>query len=68
MKISYSAPTPKKMRKLGDALLACGTFISTYGTFEGNKTLAITALCIGVAGKFLTNFFAEDTAPAQNEN
>lgn len=71
LKEKYSAPTPKKMRKLGDALLACSTIISTYEIAEGNKALAITALIVGVVGKFLTNFFSEDPTDTQspaNEN
>lgn len=56
----YYAPTPKKWRKLGDALLAVSTTITTYAIAEDMKVFAITALIIGSLGKFLTNFFSED--------
>jgi len=56
----YYAPTPKRWRKLGDALLAVSTTITTYAITEEMKGIAITALILGVAGKFLSNFFSDD--------
>lgn len=61
---SYFGSTPKFLKKLGDALLASSTAITTYGIADGNKTLALTALFAGVGGKFLTNLFEE--TPATN--
>lgn len=55
----YEKPTPKKLRRLGDALLSVSTAITGAGIASDNKTLAIIALITGVAGKFLTNLFAE---------
>ncbi len=55
----YFKPTPKTFRKLGDALLASSTLISTYAISEDMKCLAITTLMIGAIGKFATNFFSE---------
>ena len=61
LKERYLAPTPKKMRKLGDALLAVSTTITTYAIAEDwSKWIQISALMMGVVGKFLTNFFTED--------
>lgn len=61
---SYSAPTPKKWRQLGDSLLAVSTMITTYAIAdEWAKWAQISALILGVIGKFLTNFFTEDTTP-----
>jgi hypothetical protein len=57
---SYYGPTPKKWRKFGDALLGVSTTITGFAIFEETKWLAITALAIGVAGKFLSNFFSEE--------
>lgn len=51
----YGKPTPKKMRRLGDALLSVSTAITSAGIAADNKTLAIIALLAGVVGKFLTN-------------
>lgn len=55
----YNAPTAKRWRKLGDALLAVSTTITTYAIAEDMKVFAISALLLGAAGKFLTNFFSE---------
>ncbi len=57
----YSSPTPKKWRKLGDALLAISTMITTYAIADDwSKYAQLSALILGVIGKFLTNFFTED--------
>lgn len=60
MKENYYSPTPKKWRKLGDALLGVSTTITGFAIYEEAKWVAIAALAAGVAGKFLTNFFSED--------
>ena len=60
MKQNYYTPTPKKWRKLGDALLGVSTTITGFAIYEEAKWVAITALLLGVVGKFLTNFFGED--------
>jgi len=57
----YYAPTPKKWRKIGDTLLAVSTTITTYAICNDLKWIAVTALAMGVVGKFLSNFFTEDT-------
>jgi hypothetical protein len=59
IKDKYYAPTPAKWRKLGDALLGVSTTITGFAIYEDVKGIAITALILGVVGKFLTNFFAE---------
>jgi hypothetical protein len=58
---NYYQPTPTKWRKLGDALLGVSTTITTFAIYQEMKGIAITALILGVIGKFLSNFFAEDT-------
>jgi hypothetical protein len=60
MKQNYYSPTPKKWRKLGDALLGVSTTITGFAIYENEKWIALTALVLGVIGKFLTNFFGED--------
>jgi hypothetical protein len=60
MKQNYWHPTPKKWRKLGDALLAVSTAITGFALYENVKWVALTALITGVIGKFLTNFFTEE--------
>ena len=57
---SYWAPTPKKARKIGDALLGVFSVTSMSSMIMENKQLAITSLVIGVVGKILSNFFSEE--------
>jgi hypothetical protein len=56
-RINYDKPTPKKWRRLGDSLLAISAFITGAAIYEDVQWVAITALALGVIGKFLTNFF-----------
>lgn len=58
-KQKYYSPTPAKWRKLGDALLGVSTTITGFAIYEEVKWIALTALAIGVVGKFLSNFFSE---------
>lgn len=58
IKKNYGKPTPKKWRKLGDALLATSTTITTFAIYEDAKWVAIIAVIIGASGKFLTNLFS----------
>lgn len=57
---NYWAPTPKKIRKLGDALLAMSMYAQTQQMFTGQSKLLNIISIVGLVGKFLTNFFAED--------
>ena len=57
---SYWAPTPNKMRKIGDSLLGVFSITSMSSMFLDNKTLALVSLIIGVVGKVLSNFFTEE--------
>ena len=69
---SYWAPTPKKWRKIGDAILAVGTFVTAGALLEYDKMKEIftaqevkaiiaVAFVLGVTGKFLTNFFTTES-------
>jgi hypothetical protein len=57
---SYWAPTPKKARKIGDALLGVFSVTSMSSMIMDHKGLSVASLVIGVVGKVLSNFFAED--------
>lgn len=70
---NYWKPTPKKWRKIGDTILAVGTFITAGSlvaydqmkeifTPQEVKVIIASAFVLGVAGKFLTNFFKEEEA------
>jgi uncharacterized membrane protein len=68
----YWAPTPKKWRKIGDALLAAATIIAVGGIWQFDslkeiftsgqlRAMIVTSIVLGVVGKFLTNLFKDDT-------
>ena len=68
----YWAPTPKKWRKIGDSLLAAATVMAVGGIWQFDalkevftsgqlRAMIVTSIVFGVAGKFLTNFFKDDT-------
>lgn len=74
---NYWKPTPKKWRKIGDSILAVGTFVTAGGlvaydqmkeifTPQEVKIIIASAFVLGVVGKFLTNFFKEEETPNQN--
>lgn len=69
----YWKPTPKKWRKTGDALLAAASVLAIGGLWQFDnlkevftageiKGMIVTSIVLGVVGKFLTNFFKEDTS------
>jgi len=69
----YWKPTPKKWRKFGDSLLASSSVIAIGGLWQFDnlkevfttseiKGLIVTSIILGVLGKFLTNFFKEETS------
>ena len=57
---SYWAPTPKKIRKIGDAMLGVFSITSMSSMIMDDKNLAIASLVLGVLGKIITNFFSEE--------
>jgi len=75
---NYWAPTPKKWKKIGDALLATSTMITVGGmlqfenlkeifTLEQIRWITIAPMVLGVIGKFLTNFFKDPEIPNLEE-
>ncbi len=63
-KKSYWEHTNKRWKKAGDALLASSATLTAYAVVEEIKWLALTALIVGVVGKFLTNLFSDESNPA----
>ena len=68
----YWKPTPKKWRRIGDSLLAVASVLAIGGLWQFDnlkeiftpteiKVMIVTSIVLGVVGKFLTNFFKEDT-------
>lgn len=60
---NYWAPTPKKIRKLGDALLAVSLYAQSQQYFTGQSTWLTAIAIVGLVGKFITNFCTEDEIP-----
>lgn len=57
----YFKPTPKRFRVLGDSLASASVFVSSYAILNDMKMVAVAVLVSGWGGKFLTNFFADET-------
>jgi len=55
----YYKPTPKKWRKIGDALLAASMTVTTFSVYS-YPSVAIAAAIVGTVGKFISNLFTED--------
>ncbi len=57
----YYAPTPMRLRKLGDSILILGTTLTaTFAGMEVDKGWIIAAAITTAVGKMVTNFFSED--------
>lgn len=67
----YYLPTPAKWRKFGDALLAAAGLVGGGGLLAFNQLQEVFSahelkliiggvLIVGIAGKFLTNFFGPE--------
>lgn len=56
----YWSPTPKKIKKIGDAMLAVSLYAQSQQMFSGQQTWLTALSIVGLVGKFLTNFFTED--------
>jgi hypothetical protein len=57
IKKNYWAPTPKKWRQIGDALLGVSA-MGVPAILASHAWLGITLFLIGIIGKFLTNIFS----------
>ena len=57
----YFKPTPKRFRVLGDSLAAAGTLGASIAVLNGHPTAGTSILIVAVVGKFLSNFFTEDS-------
>jgi hypothetical protein len=57
----YFDPTPKRVRVLGDSLAAAGTFGAGLAILNGYPIAGTTIMVVAVIGKFISNFFTDDT-------
>ena len=56
----YFAPTPKRLRVLGDSLAAGSLFVAGLSIMTGHEKIAIGVAIAGWLGKFISNFFADE--------
>ena len=56
----YFAPTPKRLRVLGDSLAAAGTFGAGIVVLNGHPLAGTIIMAVAVVGKFVSNFFSEE--------
>lgn len=53
---SYWRPTPRRMRIIGDTMLAISTAFAGAAMLTDYPTIGVIVQMIGVIGKFFTNF------------
>ena len=56
---NYFEPTPKRLRVLGDSIAAASLFVAGFNIDHSKLMLSIGIA--GWVGKFITNFFADET-------
>jgi len=56
----WSLPTPLKIRKIADSMLAACGFITASSLLADLKIVAIATLVTGFIAKFLSDFYHED--------
>lgn len=57
----YWNPTPKRIRKIADGVLAMSTFITTSSIIADWHKVALAAVLLGAGAKFLSNCFSEES-------
>lgn len=57
----YFEPTPKRIRVFGDSLAAAGTFGASVVILNGHPLAGTIIMVVAVIGKFISNFFSEDS-------
>lgn len=55
----YWAPTPKKIRKIADAVVAAATFSGTLLSLNDNVKVGTAIFVSGFFAKILSNFFSK---------
>lgn len=56
----YFKPTPKRIRVFGDSLAAAATFAGSIVVLNQDVKTGTAIMIVGVVGKFISNFFAEE--------
>lgn len=58
---NYFKPTPKRIRILGDSMAAASTLAASFTIMYGSENLGTAILITGWVGKFLSNFFTDES-------
>lgn len=61
----YFSPTPKRLRVFGDSLAAAGTFGAGVAVLNGHPIAGTIIMIISVLGKFISNFFTDETTKSR---
>lgn len=61
-------PTPKKLRRLGNAMAALSTGAVIPAFLSDNRALALAIFVVGAIGKFLSSLFSEEYDVKKNND
>jgi hypothetical protein len=59
----YWKPTPKKIRKLADAVISASVFAGTISSLNDRPMIATIIFVSGFVCKIVSNFFSEEETP-----
>ena len=59
---NYFKPTPKRIKIFGDSLAAGSIFVAGLAIVSGYEKIAIGIAIAGWLGKFISNFFTDETS------
>ena len=65
---NYNKKRPVILMVIGDTMLYASTLITTYAVLDGNKTVALISLGLGIGGFFFTKLYAAHTEVIENED
>jgi hypothetical protein len=64
----YWKPTPKKIRKIADAIVAAATFSGSAVVLNGHPLIGTIIFVLGFIAKVASNFFQEDEPVKKSRN
>jgi hypothetical protein len=67
MKFDYWSPTPKRMRVLGDAMMTLSVSFTGLSVIDEYRWFCITMSILLGMGKFLTNWFSDESIEKRKE-
>jgi hypothetical protein len=64
----YWKPTPKKIRKIADSIVAASTFSGSIVVLNGHPLLGTIIFVLGFISKMTSNFFQEEEPVKKPKN